>query len=55
MPGANIVAIVTLGLIASCSPKVIVVTARARGQIFMVANGRADEILGTSPAGVKGL
>src|SRR5215216_1099922 len=55
VPGADIKAIVTFGRIARRGTEVTVVTAGTSRQIFMVANGRPDDALGSSPAGIKGL
>jgi hypothetical protein len=55
VPGADIIAIVAFGPVAGRRTEVIIVTARAGCQIFVVANGRVNEVFGASPAGVKRL
>src|SRR5689334_15897534 len=55
VPGTDFITIVTFGWIASRGTKIIVVTTGASHQIFMVASGRMDNTLGSSPTGVKGL
>src|ERR1051325_265083 len=55
MPSADIIAVIACGGIARCGAEVIVVTARASRQIFMVSNDRMNDVFNATPTGIEGL